>query len=268
MNAEQLLITALSIVSTFTVGLALHRDGAAPVVGPRRWAAVIAFNIVGLPLVAGGLHLAFGLGPLGLGLLLVAATPGGSTGPLLAMAAGGSARTAAQLLLVTTIAGAMGALAVVTLAMKTPSSGFAVAVLWVVGGSLAPLLAGWLAQALAPKWSRRARRPLSWVGLVLLAVTVSVLGWRHLPSVHPQDLGWAAVVVLASFIPAAFVRPGPERLSVAQVSAVRNLTIALLALSAAGAEPRAVMAVLGYGLLMYVATGLVALFGRAQGESS
>ena len=268
MNTEQLLVTALSVVSTFTVGLALRRDGTAPVVARRRWAAVIAFNVLGLPLIAGGLHLAFGLGPVGLGLLVAAATPGGSTGPLLAMAAGGNARTAGQLLLVTTVAGAIGALAVVSLAMGASTSGFAVAAVWVVGGSLVPLLAGWVTQTFAPGWSVRARTPLSRLGLVLLAITVAALAWTHLPSVQLQDLGWAAVVVVASFTPAAFVRPGPQRLSVAQVSAVRNLTIALLALSAANAEPRAVMAVLGYGLLMYVATGLVALYGRAQGKSS
>jgi hypothetical protein len=49
---------------------------------------------------------------------------------------------------------------------------------------------------------------------------------------------------------------------VAQVSATRNLTLALLVLAALDPGPRATIAVLGYGLVMYVATGAVAVVAR------
>jgi hypothetical protein len=56
--------------------------------------------------------------------------------------------------------------------------------------------------------------------------------------------------------------PRRRAIAAAQVSAVRNLTLALVVLAAIGAPPEATTAVLAYGLVMYA--GAVALAAIAR----
>ena len=58
------------------------------------------------------------------------------------------------------------------------------------------------------------------------------------------------------------MRGRKEALAAAQVSAVRNLTLGLVVLTAARAPAAATAALLTYGLVMYVGASIVAAFAR------
>ena len=262
MTDEQGLVGALSIASTLSVGLSVDPTAGVGRLERGPLAAVLAVNVLALPLLALLLHGGLGLGLAGAGLLVAAAAPGGSTGPLLAVAAGGDATTAARLFAIATVVGTAGAL-VATLALEGTGLGsLARAGLLVALASLAPLGLGVLVRAHRPAWAQRLAPWLSRVSLVLLVLTVAGLAIRHGSTASASDLAVASLVVAASFAPALLVHGRARRLAVAQVSATRNLTLALLVLAALDAGPRATMAVLGYGLVMYLATGAVAVVAR------
>lgn len=262
MTDEQALVGALAIASALSVGLSVDPSAAAGRLERGSFVAVLAVNVLALPLVAWLLHGALGLGLAGAGLLVAAAAPGGSTGPLLAVVAGGDATTAARLFAVTTVVGTASALVATLVLEGTDLAGLARAGLLVALASLAPLGLGVLVRAHRPAWAQRLAPVLSRVSLGLLVVTVGGLAVRHGSAAEASDLAVASVVVAASFAPGLLVRGRSRRLAVAQVSATRNLTLALLVLAALGAGPRATVAVLGYGLVMYLATGAVAVVAR------
>jgi BASS family bile acid:Na+ symporter len=266
MTDEQAFVGALSIASTLSVGLSVDPAGGRLDRGP--FAAVLAVNVLALPLLAWLLHRALGLGIAGAGLLVAAAAPGGSTGPLLAVVAGGEATTAARLFAITTVIGTAGGL-VATLAFEgTGLGGLARAGLLVALASLAPLGLGVLVRTRRPTWAQRLAPVLSRASLGLLVLTVGGLAIRHGSKATASDLAVASVLVAASFAPALLVRARARRLAVAQVSATRNLTLALLVLAALDVGPRATVAVLGYGLVMYLATGAVAVVARWRAAGS
>jgi BASS family bile acid:Na+ symporter len=268
MTDEQALVGALSIASTLSVGLSVDPAAGVGRLARGAFAAVLAMNVLALPLLAWALHGALGLGLAGAGLLVAAAAPGGSTGPLLAVVAGGEATTAARLFAITTVVGTVGAL-LATLALEgTGLGGLARAGLLVALASLAPLGLGVLVRARRPAWAERLAPWLSRVSLALLALTIGGLAIRHGSKAAASDLAVASIIVAASFAPALLVHGRARRLAVAQVSAIRNLTLALLVLAALDAGPRATMAVLGYGLVMYLATGAVAAVARWRAARS
>ena len=96
------------------------------------------------------------------------------------------------------------------------------------------------------------------LGLLLLVVTVGMLAVRHAHQASATVIGAATSTAIGR------VTRGPRarRVAIAQVSTVRNLTLALLVLSAVAAPGEAFLAVLGYGLAMYVGAGLVAAWTR------
>lgn len=262
MTDEQALVGALSVASTLSVGLSVDPATGAGRLERGSLVAILAVNLLAVPLVAWLLHGALGLGIAGPGLLVAAAAPGGSTGPLLAVAAGGDATTAARLFAVATVVGTASALVATLVLEGTDLAGLARAGLLVALASLAPLGAGVLVRARRPPWAQRLAPVLSRLSLGLLVLTVGGLAIRHGSNADASDLVVASVIVAASFAPALLVRGRSRRLAVAQVSATRNLTLALLVLAALDAGPRATMAVLGYGLVMYLATGAVAVVAR------
>jgi hypothetical protein len=98
--------------------------------------------------------------------------------------------------------------------------------------------------------------------MLLLVVTVVLFCVRYGEQAVALDLLLAGLLVLVSFAPALIVRGRATMIAVAQVSAVRNLALALLVLAALGAPARATLAVLSYGLAMYLGAGALAVAAR------
>jgi len=263
-NDEQLLVVALSVTSTFAAGLAVDRVDAPAAISARRMAAIVLASGVVLPLVALAIDRWLALGVAGVGLVIASAAPGGSTGPLLAVVARGNASTAARLFIVATLFGTVSAIAVILALDAFDPRLIGRAAVLVTAASLVPLALGVGLRRWRPRWARALGPSTARLGMVLLVATVALLCVRHIHRADAIDLLVSAVLVLLSLAPALFVRGRAHRIAVAQVSTAHNLTLAMLVLAALGAPPRATLAVLGYGLVMYIAATVLAVVARAR----
>ena len=264
MTTERVLVFALAVVSTLAAGLAagLAADGSrAPALSPRRLVVVIAANVLALPLATWlALRAASLEGP---GLVLAAAAPGGSTGPLLALLGRADARVAAVSFLALALAGTASAL-VATIAVDVAGlAAVAAAGAAVLATSVVPLVAGLALRARRPTRAAAWQPWLSRAGLALLVATIAVLARGHGDAARAADVAVGGLVTVAALAIGLVVTGRAARIAVAQVSAVRNLTLALVVLAATGAPPAASLSVLGYGLAMYVVTGAAAAWWRS-----
>jgi hypothetical protein len=271
-NLEVTLILALSVVSTASAGVASALARPAPPPAPTaaagtspcamRDALVAGANLVALPLVAWLVARPAALGEATAGVVLAAAAPAGSTGPLLAKLAGGDARAAARPFVPLALGGAASAL-VVTFALDPSGLGaVARAAAIVLLASAGPLVLGQQLGSRRPALAGRLAGWLSGSSVVLLLATMALLAARHAHRATLAALAASAVVVALSFAIGKLGRTRGEVLALAQVSAVRNLTLVLVVLAAVGAPAAATAAALSYGLVMYVGAAAVALGAR------
>ena len=261
MSLERFLVVALAIVSTLAAGLAAETRARSSITAGTL-ALVTAANVLALPLAAYLLVQAFSIEGGG-GLVLAAAAPGGSTGPLLAVLGRGDAQVAAVTFLVLTLAGMVTAL-LATMALDI--AGFTTvlaASAVVVTSSVGPLIAGLAIRARRPVLAAAWQPWLSRLSLALLGATIVVLAVRHAGAARAATVIVGAVVGAFALGIGGLVRDRASRVAVAQVSAVRNLTLVLLVLAVIGAPPAETMAALAYGLAMYVATLVTAAWWRS-----
>lgn len=264
MSVERVLVVALALTSTLAAGLAA--DARAPArLGGWRMVALVAGNVVALPLLTYLVTRAASVEGAG-GLVLAAAAPGGSTGPLLAILSRGEAATAARAFVALTIAGMVAAL-IATAALDVAGLGaVALATVVVAVSSLGPLLAGLAVRARRPAQAARWQPWLSRLSLALLVGTIALLAARHGGAARTIDVAVGAAVTLLALAIGAAIGGRAARIAVAQVSAVRNLTLVLLVLAVVGAPPAETMAALGYGLAMYVIALAAAAWTRRSGR--
>jgi bile acid:Na+ symporter, BASS family len=255
-SVERLLVVVLAIASTLAAGLAADARGGSRL-RAGRLALVAGANGIALPLLAYGLVRLIGLDGAG-GLVIAAAAPGGSTGPLLAILARGDAAIAMVLFVVLTLVGKAAAL-IATMALDVAGvQAVLFASLVVVSSSVGPLLAGLAIRAWRPAIARRWQPWVSRLSLALLVATIALLAARHGDAARAADIVVGLLLTLAALAIGLLAEGRTARIAVAQVSAVRNLTLALLVLAVVGAPPAATMSVLAYGLAMYVITLIAA----------
>lgn len=263
------LVVVLSVTSTLAAGLSAGAARATRTAEPppmtwRRLALIVAANVVGLPLLAWALASAFGNAGAS-GLVVAAAAPGGSTGPLLAVLAGGDAPLAARLYLLLTAAGTVGGLVALAVVEPVGLAALGTAALIVIAFGVVPLVLGWLAGARWPIAAVRVARWTARASLALLLGTIVLLAMRHGSAGSIDDFVVAAIVVAASLAIGLALRRRPLALAVAQTSAVRNLTLSLLTLAALRQSGAATAAVLAYGAVMYTFAGIVVIAARVKG---
>lgn len=263
MTLEGALVLALSITSTTAVGLDLGGTKRQTTPTPLRATLLILLGNVVVPPACAWLAVrALDLGTTGAGVILAAAVPGGSTGPLLATLADGDVRVATRwFVILMSIGTVVALLATLTLApggvwrvLQGGAVVFAVSAVPLVGAREAATR-GWIAS----RWAKAAAR----ASLVLLVATVGLLLVRHVAHADARSLGASALVVATGVAVAPLVRlPGPAQRAVVEVGLVRNLTLALVVMEVVGAPPAARVAALGYGLMMYLAATGMALWTR------
>ncbi len=260
MTIERLLVFALAVVSTLAAGLAAdgHR---APGLPPRRLAIVVAANLLALPVATWLVLRAAELDDAAL--VLTVAAPGGSTGPLLALLGRGDAQVAAVGFVALTLAGTLSALVATVAVDVTGLAAVVVAAGAVLATTVGPLLVGLVLRARRPARAAIWQPSLSRAGLALLLATIAALAARHLEAARAVDAIVGATATVAAFAIGLAVPGRAARVAVAQVSAVRNLTLALVVLAATGAPPAASLTVLGYGLGMYSVTLVAAAWWRS-----
>lgn len=266
MTLEQALILALSITSTISGGLAAALASQSNARFARR-GLVLAANVFVLPVFAWLIVRAAGVEDGALGLVLCAAAPGGSTGPLMALLARGDPRIATQAFVLLAFAGVASALVVTSIVEADRLGDVARAAAIVLVTSVLPLAIGLLlgrhrsrlAAAIAP-WTSR-------LSVGLLIATLVLLASRHGSSADAKTLLASTPLVVASLMIGAAGTSKGAVLAIAQISAVRNLTLVLVVLSAISAPPAAISAVLAYGLIMYVGSAFVAVAARVYARS-
>lgn len=266
MSVDRILVVALAIASTLAAGLAADaRESTAIATG--KLALVTGANVLALPLVA---YLVLRVGAIdgAGGLVLAAAAPGGSTGPLLAVLGRGDAPAAAFTFVVLTFAG-MAAALIATMALNVAGmTTVLVASLVVVVSSVGPLLVGLGIRARRPSLASTCQPWISRLSLVLLLATIVVLAVQHGHAARATSVIVGAVITLLALCIGRLVDGPAARVAVAQVSAVRNLTLVLLVLAVVGAPAADTMAVLAYGLSMYVVTLAAAVWWRSAMKRS
>ena len=257
MDVQLFLVALLLTSGMLAVGCALDVDLLVERLRrPAALAVVLAVNVLVVPLVALLLIAAVDLpAAVELGIVLAAAAPGGGTGALLSLHARGDVATAAVLQVVLGVA----ALVVTpTWVAAHGADGVDVGPLVValVVFQLVPVAAGVLLRGRAPAraevvhaWARRVAD----VTLLVLVVGLLVLEGDQLGRIGPAGLAVMAVLVLLTLGTVALPVGDPAvRRAAAMTTAVRNLSLALLAASYADDAVLTTLSVLAYGLVMYV----------------
>ncbi len=262
MSVTDALVLLLSVSSMLSAGLAAGQSARRPPARGWRGAAVLVANLFVLPLVALIACSAAGLGPASLGVMLAAAAPGGSSGPLLAGLAGGEPRVAMRLFLMLTFAGTATALIVVGAADAGGLVAVARAATVVTVVSVVPLVTAYGIAARKPQLDPRIAAWLGRVSALLLLVAIGLLAVRDGDQASLSAMAVSVPVVALSLAVGLLVQGRAEAVATAQVSAVRNLTLGLVVLAALGAPPAATAALLTYGLVMYAGAGILAAFAR------
>jgi BASS family bile acid:Na+ symporter len=258
-SATSVVLLVLAVCSTFGAAASVDARARDEAVTTRAMAVILLANLAGAPLVAFALVRGLSVSSaLGLGVILAAAAPGGSTGPLLALLAKGDARVAVRVFL---LSSALSAVLVPAVLVGVGLVSFdPLGLLAAFGGTLAgqtvPLALGaWVRQRF--HWAPTAARVASRAGLALLLLVIAgYLATRGalLRQTDARALGVIAGTVIATLSVGAMI-PGltrAARASVAMVSAVRNLTLALLVGELLHAPATAIVGVLLYGLVMYL----------------
>lgn len=239
---QEVSIAVLVVAMMLAIGLRTH-PGEFVEVGRRPGAllAISFVNVVVVPALVVTLTTVLGLAPeITVGLLICAAAPGGPTGPLFAAEARGHLASAVIAMVSLSILSVVTAPAVLALSLGVGATLETDAIVALVGPmmrtlggfQLLPLLAGMALRRVRPRLADRLAMPVSRIAnVLLLAVIVGLLVTKGRVLV---DVGLVAVALAAAIVPACMALglavPGPvaQRRSFAMVTAVRNISLALL----------------------------------------
>ncbi|MDQ3338743.1 MAG: hypothetical protein M4D80_26555 [Myxococcota bacterium] len=267
MNVGAVLVIALSIASTLAAGLASDVTELRRALATRVTWTTLAGNLVVVPMIAWLVMPALVSKPDIVGLLLVAAAPGGGIGPLLALLGRGDASLAGALFLVLSVAGTVVALAV-TLVLDARTADMLRAAAFVAASALAPLAIGLVINRLAPRLARTAQPWASRLGALLLVATVLWFSIKNGRNLSAHVVGAAGVLAFISaivgWLAPRVVGARPNRavtVTIVEISLVRNVALTLVVVTGLGATD-AIMSVLTYALVMLVGGGVLAVLAR------
>ena len=266
---QDVLVAALLVAGMLALGTVLdRRELARRVRRPQGLVVVLAVNLLAVPALGLVMVRAVDLDPaVALGLVLATAAPGGGTGALLALHARGDVPAAVVLQVLL----AAASLVVTPLwlalhAADAPGVDVAPLVVALLVLQLGPLAAGALLVAKRPAAAARLH-PLArrFADMLLVALVVGLTATQsdELDRVGARALLLMAVVVAVT-LATVFLPVGTPavRRSAAMTTAVRNLSLALLAATYAPDPAVTSLAVLAYGLVMYVLAALAVLVLR------
>lgn len=255
-------LVVLLVTSMLAIGANLTTDSFVELTRrPASLVIAVVANVIAVPGVAAvAVSLIDFPAPVALGILVSAAASGGSSGPLLVRHAGGSLALAVSLQAML----ALLALAAVPLWMLVLSSEStfdlersAALVAGLLVAQVVPFVVGINLRRQRP---RTADRVHAIAGRIADLLLLGIILWFAATTLsHISDLPGETlpVIVLLVFVSlAAYGLPrlqGPrERAAVSMITAIRNLTLALLVVSLSTSPDLAVTTVLTYGFVMYV----------------
>lgn len=268
MNGGAILVIALSVASTFAAGLACELPAVRGALRTRAIWAALAGNLVVVPVCAWLVLPALESGPSLLGLLVVAAAPGGGIGPLLALLGRGDAALANALFLVLSVAGMMIALAL-TAVLDIQLVDMLRATGLVAASAIAPLIAGVAVKRRAADLASTLVPWISRLGAVLLVTAVLWFAIEHAHRLAVSTLAAAGFLAATSacvgWLASRWAASRAATLALVEISLVRNVALALVVVTGLGGDPAAIMSVLGYALVMLVTGGVLAVSARVRG---
>ncbi|AWH94852.1 bile acid:sodium symporter family protein [Dietzia psychralcaliphila] len=270
---------ALAIIM-IGIGLSLTREDFA-VQARSPWATIVGLfgQLVLVPLMGVGVALLFGLSPmLALGVVLVAATPGGATSNLITYLARGNVALSVILTALTSVA------VILTLPMWfgigariIPGAADAEVTVplgqtfgLLLGVILIPVLLGMVLRARKPALAARIERFVGIVGLVVLVLLIVgiVLGERDRivdlivavgPAVVVLNL---ALIVVGGLLSWVCRLRRAEQIAIAVEFGIKNTTLTLLIAFTVIGDEEVGLAAAVYSIVMYVTAFLVVYIGR------
>ncbi|MFN3602382.1 MAG: bile acid:sodium symporter family protein [Dietzia sp.] len=270
---------ALAIIM-IGIGLSLTREDFA-VQARSPWATIVGLfgQLVLVPLIGVGVALLFGLSPmLALGVVLVAATPGGATSNLITYLARGSVALSVILTALTSVAViftlpmwfGIGARIIPGAADAEVTVPLGQTFGLLLGVILIPVLLGMILRARKPALAARIERFVGIVGLVVLVLLIVgiVLGERDRIVDLIVDVGPAVVVLNLALIVvggllAWVCRLGrAEQIAIGVEFGIKNTTLTLLIAFTVIGDEEVGLAAAVYSIVMYVTAFLVVYGGR------
>ncbi|MCT1711250.1 bile acid:sodium symporter [Dietzia cinnamea] len=270
---------ALAIIMV-GIGLSLTReDFAVQARSPRATIVGLVGQLVLVPLVGVGVALLFDLTPmLALGVVLVAATPGGATSNLITYLARGNVALSVILTAITSVAVILtlplwfdlGVRFIPGAADSEVSVPLAQTFGLLLGVILIPVAIGMVLRAKAPSLAARIERFVGVVGLVVLVALIVgiVLGERDRIVDLVATVGPAVIVLNIAFIVlggllAWVCRLGrAEQIAVAVEFGIKNTTLTMLIAFTVIGDEEVGLAAAVYSIVMYATSFLVVFAGR------
>ncbi|WP_431898820.1 bile acid:sodium symporter family protein [Nonomuraea sp. bgisy101] len=267
--SAQVLTTLLPIaVVMFGLGLTLTpRDFLRVVEAPRAVAVALAVQVLVLPALCFALVVAFDLAPaLAVGMMLLAASPGGTVANLFSHLAGGNVALNVTLTAINSVLAVVTMPLVVNLAVGHflgghPSLGLQPGeTLQVFAFVLVPVAIGMALRRRAPGFAELMKRPVKVASAVLLVVFVVVaLAANHRMLLgHFVTVGPVALLLSVAGLALGYWAPRLARIGHAEAVAsafeigLHNVTIALAVAVTLLPDPDIVIPAAIYGVVMYV----------------
>ena len=270
---------ALAIIMV-GIGLSLTREDFA-VQARSPWATIVGLvgQLVLVPLVGVGIALAFDLTPmLALGVVLVAATPGGATSNLITYLARGNVALSVILTAVTSVAVILtlpmwfgiGARIIPGAADEQVTVPLGQTFGLLLGVILIPVLLGMLLRARKPALSARIERFVGVVGLVVLVLLIVgiVLGERDRIVDLVAAVGPAVIVLNVAFLVLGGLLAWicrlarAEQIAIAVELGIKNTTLTLLIAFTVIGDEEVGLAAAVYSIVMYLTSFIVVSVGR------
>jgi len=267
----------------FSLGLGLRpADFRRVVVQPRDFLVGLVSQLLLLPLVALAIALAWAPAPaLAVGLMIIAAAPGGVTSNLLTRYAGGDVALSVTLTAVTSLAAIVTVPIVVLLALGHFVGAAAAPDISMAGISLrmfaivaVPVALGMGVRAFRPALAARWERGAGILSGVLFVIVLAAALWverENIPT-YFAAAGVAALALNLTMMTVAFWGPAlmgclrPQRIALSLECGLQNGTLAIVIVATLGLDPAYAMPAAIYSLIMFVtALGFVAVARRREG---
>ena len=273
---------ALAIIM-FGLGLSLQVDDFRRVArSPRAVVVALTLQVLVLPVIAFGLVIGFGLDPLlAVGVMLLAASPGGTTANLFSHLFRGDVALNVTLTAINSVLAAFTIPLITNLAIgyfdADGELGLQVGkVLQVIAIVLVPVVLGMLVRSRRPALAARSDKPVRVFSIVVLVVVAvgALLGERENLADYVRQVGLVTAIFCAASLSLGYAGARLLRLERAQAVAssmevgIHNTTVALtIALSVLGSTEVAIPSAV-YSIIMYVfATGFGLLVTRGARSS-
>jgi BASS family bile acid:Na+ symporter len=263
----------------FGMGLSLVLDDFRRVIlRPKAKIIGLTCQLVMLPAIAFALALAFRLpGELAVGLMILAACPGGATSNVITHLSKGDSALSVTLTAVSSVVCVFTIPWIIGLSTDWFLGGSSAVRLpfWKTLGQLAvvtilPIICGMAVRAARPAWARRLERPAAIFSLVFLALIIVAAVAREKDLLHQFELAGPAAITLNLLTMALgfgagwlFGLPRAQRVTLSIETGIQNGTLALGITLGLLDSARIAMPSVVYCLFMFLTGGfMIARFGR------